>query len=65
MSQIEVLSFIDQIFRESFHAFNTQVIIYTKDKQYDTSLITRNDKEILTFDKDKININDIINIKRK
>lgn len=65
MTQSEVSSFIDQIFRESFHAFNVQVIIYTKDKKYDTSLITKNDREVLTFDKDRININDIISIKRK
>lgn len=65
MSQAEISSFINQLFDEDKHVFNIPVIIKTHNHTYDTSLVTRNNSYILTFDQDRINIDEIISIQRK
>ncbi len=65
MSYGDVKRFLDQIFNGERHAFNIPVIIKTNTRVYNTSLITMNDTYILTYDQDKINIQDIVSIKRK
>ena len=53
---------LKEIFNGNGFAFNKDVLITTKDKIYDTSLISKNNNYVLTIDNDKININDIIDI---
>ena len=65
MSYGDVKRFLDQIFNGERHDFNITVIIKTNTRVYNTSLITMNDTYILTYDQDKINIQDIVSIKRK
>jgi len=65
MTNIEVNQIIDNIFNTTGYAFNTKVIIKTDNKIYNTSLIAKRNGYILTIDRDKIKIDDIISIKRK
>ncbi len=65
MTNLEVNNVIDNIFNTTGYAFNIKVIIETKDKLYNTSLIAKRNGYILTLDNDRINIDDIISIKRK
>ena len=53
---------LKEIFNGSGFAFNKDVLITTKDRIYDTSLISKNNNYVLTIDNDKINIGDIIDI---
>ena len=65
MSQTEISSFINQLFNEDKHVFNIPVIIKTINHTYDTSLVTRNNSYILTFNQDRIYIDEIISIHKK
>ena len=53
---------LKEIFNGNGFAFNKDVLITTKDKIYDTSLISKNSNYVLTIDNDMINIKDIIDI---
>lgn len=65
MSQREIDDLIDGIFNEIGYPFNIPVIIRTDTKTYDTSLIARTHSYLLTFDHDKIRLEDITFIQRK
>ncbi len=65
MSSSEINSIIDGIFNEDGYSFNIPVIIQTNTKRYETSLITRTNGYILTFDHGKIKVEDIYFIQRK
>lgn len=65
MTNVEVNEFIDNIFNTTGYVFNTKVIIKTSNKIYNTSIIAKRNGYILTLDRDKIKIDDIISIKRK
>lgn len=65
MNQNQIDLVIDGIFNDDGFAFNIPVIIKTNTKTYETSLITRTNEYLLTFDKHKIKVSDIIYIQRK
>ena len=65
MNNEDVNKVIDSIFNTTGYAFNINVIIKTRNKTYDTSLIAKRNGYILTLDNDRIRIDDIISIKRK
>lgn len=56
---------IDSIFNGIGYSYNIPLIITTKDKIYETSLISRNKKIINTLDNHSIPISEIIAIERK
>ena len=56
---------IDSIFNGVGYSYNIPLIITTKDKIYETSLISRNKKNINTLDNQSIPISEIITIERK
>lgn len=56
---------IDSIFNGLGYSYNIPLIITTKNKVYETSLISRSKTNINTLDNDSIPINEIINIERK
>lgn len=56
---------IDSIFNGIGYSYNIPLIITTKDKIYETSLISRNKKIINTLDNHSIPISEIITIERK
>lgn len=56
---------IDSIFNGVGYSYNIPLIITTKDKIYETSLISRNNKNINTLDNHSIPIREIITIERK
>ena len=53
---------IDKIFNGIGYSYNIPVIIEANNKVYDTSIVTRTKKKIVTLDNDVISINDINNI---
>ena len=57
--------FDDDIFNDIGYSFNIPVIIKTNTKTYETSLITRTNGYLLTFDNHKIRIDEIVYIQRK
>lgn len=65
MNNIEVNEFIDNLFNTTGYAFNIPVIIKTNNNIYDTSVIIKKNGYLLTIDRDKINIDNIISIKKK
>lgn len=56
---------IDSIFNGVGYSYNIPLIITTKDKVYETSLISRNKTKINTLDNQSIPISEIISIERK
>ena len=56
---------IDSIFNGIGYSYNIPLIITTKDKIYETSLISRNKQNINTLDNHSIPISEIITIERK
>lgn len=56
---------IDSIFNGVGYSYNIPLIITTKNKVYETSLISRTKTKINTLDNDSIPINEIITIERK
>ena len=56
---------IDSIFNGVGYSYNIPLIITTKDKVYETSLISRNNTKINTLDNQSIPISEIIKIERK
>lgn len=65
MDQEKIDSFLDDLFNGVGYPFNIPVIIKTDTKVYDTSLIARTHGALLTFDHDKIKLEDVKFIKRK
>lgn len=63
--KIDVLSFLDNLFREGGHIFNKALLIKTKDKVYDTAIISRSGDYIYTLSDEKILIKDILSIEKK
>ncbi|MDD5887870.1 MAG: hypothetical protein PUC82_00015 [bacterium] len=56
---------LDEIFSGLGYSYNIPVIIKTKTKTYDTSLITKSRINIITIDNEVIPISDIISINIK
>ena len=65
MNYEDISIIINGIFNGEHQVYNIPVIIKTSSKVYDTYVIARTNNYLLTIDRDKININDIISIKRK
>lgn len=61
----EIENLIDHIFSLPTYSFNIGLLIHTKEKIYDTSLIAKTKGSIITFDNDTIPIKDIIRIEKK
>lgn len=57
-------STLDSIFNSVGYPYNINVLIKTKNKNYNTYLVTRNNSTITTLDNEIINIGDIISINR-
>ena len=55
---------LDSIFNSVGYPYNINVLIKTKNKNYNTYLVTRNNSTITTLDNEIINIGDIISINR-
>ena len=51
---------LNKIFNGLGHSYNIPVIIKTKDKEYNTSLISRTNNRLITIDNDVIKIDDIL-----
>ena len=60
-----IIDTINAIFNGIGYSYNIPLIITTKDKIYETSLISRNKKNINTLDNQSIPISEIITIERK
>lgn len=56
---------LDSIFNTKGYVFNKEVIIKTNDNLYDTYIVSKNNNYLLTIDNDKIDIDDILYMKRK
>ena len=56
---IDVFDKLDKLFKSSRYIFNIKVLIKTKDREYDTKIMSRNRNSILTIDDDLIPIKDI------
>lgn len=56
---------LDEIFSGIGYSYNIPIIIKTKNKTYDTSLIARTKYNVVTLDNDVISLNEIISIKKK
>lgn len=63
--QQNINEIIDSIFNGLGYSYNIPLIITTKNKVYETSLISRSKTSINTLDNDSIPINEIISIERK
>ena len=61
-STIDIIDKLDKLFNSSRYVFNIGVIIKTKNKVYDTKIMSRNDTSILTVDDDIIYIKDIYSL---
>lgn len=57
--------FINQLFHETGYVFNKPLLIQTKEKVYDTSIIKKSNEYIYTLSEDKIKISEILSIKKK
>ena len=55
---------LDSIFNNIGYPYNINVLIKTKNMEYNTYLVTRNNSTITTLDNEIINIDDIISINR-
>ena len=58
-------SILEEIFSGFGYSYNIPLQIKTKTKLYETSLISRTKKNIITIDNDIIPISEIIHIKKK
>ena len=56
------LEVLDYIFNNNHYPYNIRVKILTNNKEYDTYIISRDSKFIMTLDNDFIRIKDIKNI---
>lgn len=61
----DIETIIDDILSLPTYSFNINLLIHTKEKTYDTSLIAKTQNSIITFDNDKIPLEDIISIEKK
>lgn len=62
-NQDNITKILNKIFSGLGYSYNIPVNIITKDKEYNTSLITKTKDKIITLDNEIINIADIISIK--
>jgi len=60
---ISVLDKITQLLNTSGYIFNVDVLIKTKDNEYNTHIASVINNHIITLDNDIINIDDVIDIK--
>ena len=58
-SSLDILDKLDKLFNSSRYIFNIGVIIKTKDKVYDTKIMSRNKSSVLTINDEIIPIKDI------
>ena len=58
------LAVIDKIFNAKDHVYKTHVYIKTKEGIFDTEVIGRTNKSLLTLDGKKINLEEILEIKK-
>lgn len=65
MSQNEISDFLDELFNSTKYVFNIPVMIETSNKTYETGIISRRGGILLTLDRDKIPISDVISIKKR
>lgn len=61
----DIENLIDEIFSQPTYSFNIGLLIHTKDKTYDTSLIAKTRNSVITFDNDVIPIREITSIEKK
>lgn len=61
----EIENLIDDIFSLPTYSFNVPLLIHTKNKTYDTSLIAKTKGNILTFDNDIIPLSEITKIEKR
>ena len=60
---VNIEKILSKIFNGIGYSYNIPILIETKDKKYETSLITRTKNNVVTLDNDIIPINEIVNIK--
>lgn len=65
MNQNEINNFLDDLFNSTKYVFNIPVMIETSTKTYDTGIISRRGGILLTLDRDRIPISDVISIKKR
>ena len=65
MSENEISDFLDELFNSTKYVFNIPVMIETSTKTYETGIISRIGGVLLTLDRDKIPISEVVSIKRK
>lgn len=56
---------LDEIFSGLGYSYNIPIIITTKSKVYNTSLIAKTKKNLITIDNELIPISEVISIKKK
>lgn len=56
---------LNKIFNGLGHSYNIPVVIKTKDKEYNTSLVTKAKNRLITLDNEVIKIDDIISLEIK
>ena len=61
-SIVDIVDKLDELFRSSRYVFNIGVIIKTKDREYDTKIMSRNKSSILTINDEIIPIKDIYSL---
>ncbi len=59
-----IMQKINEIFANPHHVYKSKVNIVTKDNSFDTIIVGKNNRDLLTLNGEAININDIIDIKR-
>ena len=61
-SIVDIVDKLDKLFKSSRYVFNIGVIIKTKNKVYDTKIMSRNKTSILTINDEVIPIKDIYSL---
>lgn len=60
---VNIEEILSKIFNGIGYSYNIPILIETKNKKYETSLITKTKNNVVTIDNDIIPINEIVNIK--
>lgn len=60
---VNIEEILSKIFNGIGYSYNIPLLIETKNKKYETSLITKTKNNVVTLDNDIIPINEIVNIK--
>lgn len=63
-TQNDIREIINEVFSGIGHSYNIPLTIKTKERTYQTSLIAKNKRNIVTLDNEVIPISDIITIKK-